>query len=368
MNTVLHLADGALQYYRGKQNGFWGLMGIIAAFIIAVSWDLIYPILDFIGIVSIYNRLGLIEEGAPSLTFLKVFIGTFIGTILLTIIGGVLIFSFLMLASISQTKAAKYTLLPLLIIVFSPVLLIALVFLTINSYWKASKQSPLTPEQKERAQLEYKNKELAILMYEGCEEGFTNEISQEEAKRRLHRLPTPGDTNFLIGVRNEKDFHMILPRPLDVLILCYYDKVYAERINLQKYDSKVHMKKSSVPVTRETNSLIHNFERKEWHSERLSVTNDTYNLSEFHTIIDCKNIKDLPFIFESYGRRPSYREYVDLVQRHYFEVKEKFINQLSQQSTQKEFDETVNQLKKYDVPNEDIVKYMREEHEQAESY
>jgi hypothetical protein len=51
----------ALQYHRGKQVGLWGLVGIALVIITAAAWDVISPIFDAIGIVSLLDRWGLIS-------------------------------------------------------------------------------------------------------------------------------------------------------------------------------------------------------------------------------------------------------------------------------------------------------------------
>jgi len=58
MNTLLSIANGALQYHRGKQTGLAGLLGVALALLIVFQWEHILPILEALGIVSFLDSMG----------------------------------------------------------------------------------------------------------------------------------------------------------------------------------------------------------------------------------------------------------------------------------------------------------------------
>ena len=124
MNTVLHFVDSALMYHRGKQTGLAGLMGIILTIVIAAYWDQVLPIFKFIGVVSLLDSMGLIIDGAPSMTFYRITVAAFALSLALMLIGSILLAITLFIVAITQNEFFQKILIGLLFVVFFPLVLL----------------------------------------------------------------------------------------------------------------------------------------------------------------------------------------------------------------------------------------------------
>src|SRR5690606_29364632 len=248
MNTVLHFADAALQYYRGKQTGLWGLFGIALAIVIAAVWDYIVPVFDAIGMMSLLNKMGLIYEGSPGMTTYRIFVAFILLYICMIIVGLALLAVFSIVMMVSQSKIGQGLLIGAFFLVFFPfVALYGIVrLLAFVNDKKEQKQDPEAYAERKRLEKnkqvidylitagveEEKNKVLRQrekeceklwekFQYDKADEMMNvplevkkdNIISFEEAKNRLNRLPTIGDYFFLLGVTYERDIYLLVPRP-----------------------------------------------------------------------------------------------------------------------------------------------------------
>ncbi|MDC3424265.1 DMT family transporter [Aquibacillus sp. 3ASR75-11] len=364
MNTLLHLADSALQYHRGKQTGLWGLMGIVIAFLVVAFWDLIQPVFEMLGIVSLLDRMGLIYEDAPAMTAYRILIAFLALYLILIIVGAVLLAVYAAIFAISQNKTAHKILKISLYLIFSPVLIVIglgrLYLHMKDKKWK--KEDPHGYAEVKR--LEKNRDVIEIMKYEGCEEGKSNILDHKEAYQRLNRLPTEGDHFFLIGVTYDREIYMLFPRPLDIKTSMYSGYILAEKVRVKKYN---HLTDKPIgQLEREPISLVCRFIRTDWNPKEMDVL--PTSLSDYEFIIDPKHSEDLIVALKGFATAKPYSLYVYMVQSHYFNSKDRLMNELKKEDISKEeFDGAVRKLKDYNVANEDIVRYIWEGNNYKES-
>jgi len=180
MNTVLHFADAALQYYRGKQTGLWGLVGIALVIIIATAWDYILPVFEVLGVVALLDKMGLIYEGSPGMTAYRIFVAFILLYICLIIVGLVLLAVFSIVMMVSQSKIGQGLLIGAFFLVFFPfVALYGIVrLLAFMGDKKEQKQDP--EAYAERKRLEKNKQVIDYLITAGVEEEKKNIIRQRE--------------------------------------------------------------------------------------------------------------------------------------------------------------------------------------------
>ncbi|PGT80571.1 hypothetical protein [Bacillus sp. AFS040349] len=388
MNTVLHLADSALQYYRGKQTGLWGLVGIALALVVFRFWDSIAPIFEFLGIVSLMDKLGLIHESSGVLTAYRIFWAFIAFYFLLVIVGLILLGIVSLLAIISQNQVGKVLFKIAVYLMLFPIFTIA----SLNSlylYSKDKKEQKRDPElYAERQRLAKNHEVIEIIRLSGVEEerkrkqderdiddweltfdkkGFPiftppevdvedNEISFEDAFNRLNRLPTKKDYFFLIGVTHERDIYMLFPRPFKANGVGHEGKVFCEKLDIKKFDERFDKPVSIFNVPKEM--IVKNADRTNTRN-----LNELYckDWSEFELLFDPNRSKDLLKKFESYTTNSIYGIYVDYILDEYFNRKNFIIEELKKEMNKERFDSLLAEVQTYDAGNEDVVKIIWEE-------
>ncbi|UOQ43760.1 hypothetical protein MUN89_18030 [Halobacillus salinarum] len=359
MNSLLHLADSALSYYRGKLTGFWGLVGILGALLIAFSWkDAVYPSLKFVGIVDLLDKWGVIAHGSPELTAFRLFIYAFVFSVTFMVIGTLIVCLFVYLTAASQTRAGKIFLYALFYLLFSPLFtLYGLIKLV--EWVKEKKFKKNHPEEyKEKKRLE-KNQGIINLLISGeCDEGEDNLITHEEAFQRLNRLPSIHDRSYLIGIGYDRECYLLLPRPFGVNILGTLDEIQVEQINVEQYIPNLNRSDYGLPVIDEPNLIVVSKDKEFWKKDRFRSTLDTV-LDDFEFIIDCSKLKDFHTFFSRFSQSMSNRHYVQLVQDHYFNGKRELMDKFSLSESKEQRVGIVEALKRYDVVNEEAILLVR---------
>ncbi|MGN7299096.1 hypothetical protein [Ferdinandcohnia sp. SAFN-114] len=395
MNTVLHFADAALQYYRGKQTGLWGLVGIALVIIIATAWDYILPVFDALGIVALLDKMGLIYEGSPGMTAFRIFVAFILLYICLIIVGLALLAVFAVVMMVSQSKAGKGLLIASFFLVFFPfVALYGIVRLL--AFMVDKKEQKQDPEAyTERKRLEKNKQVIDYLITAGVEEEKrkvlrerekeidklrerfaydkieeinnqpievkeNNIISFDDARNRLNRLPTMGDYFFLLGVTYERDIYLLVPRPQ---LPNQNDKFIGEKwllkgeINYQSKEREFYIDVENSPFDREC-------EYPKMDKDYLfSNTRHTFKeipFEEFELFIDparCGLDRD----FRAYLQYAHFQYYVENELDLYFLQKRNLKNKINNAQTKEEFDSLVDEIKKFNIGNEDVVSLIWEQ-------
>ncbi|MCC3358970.1 hypothetical protein [Bacillus sp. REN16] len=389
MNTLLHFADVALQYSRGRQTGLWGLIGIVLALVIVAAWDYILPVFETLGIVALLDKMGLIYEGSPGMTAFRIFVAFIILYMCLIIVGLALLAVFSAVMAVSQSKIGQGLLLVALFLIFFPfVALYGIVrLLVFMGDKKEKRQDPVAYA--ERKRLEKNKMVIDYLITAGVEEEKTkilrqrekeceelwerfqydkadeimnaplevkedNIISFEDAKNRLNRLPTMGDYFFLLGVTYERDIYLLVPRPQ----LPYQnDKFIGEKwllkgeINYQSKEREFYIDLDNSPFDRDREypkmDKINYF-------DHCRHTFNEIPFEEFELFIDparCGFDRD----FRAYLQYAHFQYYVEWELDLYFIQKRNLKNKINNAQTKEEFDRLVNEIKPFNIRNEDVV-------------
>jgi hypothetical protein len=344
LNTLLSIANGALQYHRGRQTGASGLMGIAVALLVVFQWKHIYPVLKALGIVDFFKRLGLVYEGEPGLTGFAIFMFIFKMSIIIMVALSLLIALAILISMIfSNEKIAIYVIIPIMGIIMLPFGLLYLLYqLTFNrKEFKATAKANVEKREKER---------LLGTPQEQLLRDHSEEIPREQALSRLNRLPTSGDREFLLGVTNENTLYILLPRPInfDTYGSCRKGELIGLYCSVQKFIKDKNAKQSYFHVQ---------------DPEFFSISSDIKGV-----IIPNEQIvsfyqtasKDMLRMF----RYNSYDKYVNETQDEYFERKETILTNMKYATEKQIFDNLVSHMKMFDAPNEDIVLMMRESEKQ----
>jgi hypothetical protein len=360
LNNLLNIADMALQYHRGKQVGLWGLVGIALVIITAAAWDVISPIFDAIGIVSLLDRWGLIYEGAPEITAFKIIVAFIALCIAFSMIGTILLILFALLMAFSQTKIGKYFLTAGLVLILFPLLLISVLVIILFSipyfiyslFTKNESYNKKIEELEEESRLNRNKREINLIFEAGAKE-----ITFEETLKRLNRIPTEGDSLFLLGISYERDIYMLLPKP-------YTGSDYLERKDVF-FCEKLNIK------------LKYNTEFKKYVIEEINVDFNESNrettlhgapilpYSQFEQFIDPYGCKPIERCFENYRRNAPYKKFVSLWQNYYFNRKKRLLEDMEKAQYIEEFEKIAEELKHFNANNEDIVRLIWEANNQS---
>jgi len=401
MNSLLHLADAALQYYRGKQTGFWGLVGIFLALLIGASWDYIYPLFEKIGLVQFLKNIGLIHDNAPYLSALYIIIA---GTLLCFAIAISLIIVMgigLGLVALLETKKGNYIILAIICVICSPLLLIYGI-VKVSRWMNEKIQQKKDPEgYAERKRLEKNKDVIDYLIHVGVEEEKErikkerekryyealispildtpdidleeeivvrdNKLTVEEAYHRLNRLPTEGDYFFLIGVSYERDLYLIIPRPVRPGVLRtpntfvgekWFLKVKTEVLNEKPpYQTRLVIDTKNSHFDRDTDWPL--FYQSTWFNPSYHNLNE-YSIDMFEFFIDPKRCKEIMQVCKGYLHYYHYRYFVECEQKSYFLRKRKLEELISNAKSEEEFNQYVEEIKQFNASNEDVVKLIWE--------
>lgn len=259
MSPFFELLSMKLHYDKGRELGLAGLVGIIVAIACVALWGYIRPVLEFLGVMSLLNNLGLIYPEEAGMTWFRLVGGFLALYVIAIIIFLILLLMVVLFSAFVQSKFCKWLektiVITFFLVMLSPLFIITLPFYILGCIieWVTFLKNPTKykEERKEKKRLNKKKMELQLTRELGISEqsklnpnydetkelvarakadirGETykptpkenpnykehNEITFEEAFQRLNRLPTHGDYRFLIGVTYDRKFYILLPKPL----------------------------------------------------------------------------------------------------------------------------------------------------------
>ncbi|MEI2356257.1 hypothetical protein [Mesobacillus zeae] len=352
MNTLLSIANGVLQYHRGKQTGLAGLAGIAIALLIAWNWGDIVPILDKLGIVSFFDNLGLIYEGEGGLTGFAILMFFVRVSIFFILVLSALIVLALIFTLVFSSDLGVRLALTIIFLVLAPFLMIWLIFIDPIINKKKNKLEAIDEAYLSEEIEEQLHNPLKQLLLEA------EEIPKEQAYNRLNRLPTVGDNLFLLGLTKDNTLYMITPRPLHFEWYGYFkqEDFSGVPISIKYQDKRI---KNEPNVNRFEIELLPVEDRGIYEIEAAKGVSCTMSfpknkIVKFYKTNDIELVK----VFEKFASSDNYKDYCKSIQNHYFIVKDAILNRISNELNKVEFEELVERVKQFDAINEDIVRLM----------
>jgi hypothetical protein len=348
MNTFLSIANGALQYHRGRQTGASGIMGIAVALLVVFQWKRIYPVLKAWGVVDFFKRLGLVYEGEPGLTGFAIFMFIFKMTIVFSVVVLLLLAVAVLLSMIfSNEKIGLYVMLPILGILMIPYAIVLVLYQVIFN----RKGMKANAERLEKERLLGTPQEQLL-------RDHSEEMTREQALARLNRIPTNGDNLFLLGVTDDNKMYMVLPRPINFENAIYNaGDLVAVQCLVGKYDKIKHKKTSQFEILPSLFKITFTHEK----AEREIIPNERF-VSFYQT-----NSIDMLNRIKAYSDHPAYyNDYVKGLQDEYFTKKETILNNMKNATEKTVFDNLVKRMAIFDASNEEIVEMMRDNEKQMQ--
>lgn len=336
MNTLLSIANGALQYRRGKQTGLAGLAGIGLALLCVYQWDHILPVLNALGIVAFFDRIGLIYEGDAGLTGFAIFMFIFRLTIVYcAALLVLLMFGIAVSMFFSSDTVFKYIIIPLMMVIGFPIAIVYYTFLVLfkrQELIEKGERMKLVPTPQAELLIEH-----------------SEEISRTQAIYSLNRIPTFGDHLSVLGETEDKRLFLLLPRPLSFEDGKHISgDLEAVEFSVEKYIEKFHKPKSM-------------FDRIPKHFLINLVSNEREVMSESQFVSFYQtNSEDMLYEIQACKNLYGFKKYVKEVQDIYFNSKEAVLSRIKQAEDKETFDNLVKRMTVYNAPNEDIVKMMRD--------
>lgn len=349
MNTLLSAANAAIQYNRGRQTGLAGLAGIGIAILIACFWEYLLPIFDFMGIVDFLDRQGLIFEGEGGLTAFILFTIAVRACIVFTVVGTILIVFGLLLSRIFSSEwAVKIFVIPPLMLLMIPVVIFWMIRDVITTPRAVKNQLKTLRKDRE--------KELQKPIVEVIKESYEI-LPTDRALTRLDRLPTLGDSNFLLAITKKNDIYVVVPRVKGMFSGHHLsDEWPAEKLSIERTinitkDMKLE---SSLKIER----MIPPFARSDYRLDKLNKDDVK------HYIV--ANDEVFSNVYSELASSQGFINYVNDEVNGYFERKENLQKQVTNASTTEEFNQKVELLKEMNAYNEDIVRLMWESAKQEQ--
>jgi len=395
VNTIFEYFNIKLAYNRGKETGIAGLVGIAVAIACVALWDYIRPVLEFLGVINLLDKLGLIYHGEPGMTWYRLFWGFLsmyaIGVIIfLALLVVVVLFSAFIQTKFSNWLQYIFVLTFFGVFLFLPLLIITVPFAIVLGIIEAisfiKNPSKYKNEWKEKKRLKNKDIELQLTSEVGISEqaklnplydsnleinrklladakGETfvptpkenpnykedNEITFEEAFRRLNRLPIHGDYRFIIGVTYDRKFYMLLPKPLN-LEYPRRDVFCAQEMNVQR-KGKLIKKDEKLSNTMGYELTI----RKSTHLYYFENI-DYYKIEHYY------DIGDAPVFVQEFKNlhiNEPYRLYVEDIQLEYFTKKSNLIEKLMDTQQKENHETNLYNLNSLLVGNDETVSLIR---------
>jgi hypothetical protein len=349
VNTLLTAANAAIQYNRGRQTGLVGLAGIGIAILIACFWDYLVPVFEYLGIVDLLDRNGLIFEGEGGLTGFILFSIAVRACIVFTVVGTILIAFGLLLSKIFSSEwAVKILVIPPLMLIAFPVVMFFVLKKVITTPRAVKKQ--LKNLRKER--LEELQKPIVEVIKESYEI-----LPKERALTRLDRLPTLGDSNFLLAITRKNDIYVVVPRVKGMFSGRHMsDEWPAEKLSIERnIDITKDLKlESSLKIER----MIPPFARSDYRLDKLNKDDVK------HYVVATDEV--FSSMYSELASSQGFINYVNDEVNGYFERKENLQKQVANASTTEEFNQKVELLKEMNAYNEDIVRLMWESAKQEQ--
>ncbi|MEK3993066.1 hypothetical protein [Robertmurraya sp. FSL R5-0851] len=350
MNTLLSVANAAIQYNRGRQTGLAGLAGIGIAILIACLWDYIVPVFDFLGIVDFLDRHGLLFEGEGGLTGFILFTIAVRASIAFMVIGTLLITVGLLLSKfLSSEWALKLLVMPVMMLMLIPVVVV----LMIKDYITTPKS--VRAEYKKLREDKQAEQERPIV--DVINESYET-LELDRALTRLDRLPTLGDSNFLLALTNKNEIYVIVPRVKGMFSGHHLsDELPGEKLIINR-DVTIDDKEKSL-ISKLTFDRVENpSSRRDY---RLGKVNKDEVVRFFHATDEA-----VLNMYSELATSEGFKNYVHYEVSSYFERKENLQKQVASAATSEEFNEKVELLKEMNAYNEDIVRLMWESSKQEQ--
>ncbi|QCJ45504.1 hypothetical protein FAY30_26560 (plasmid) [Bacillus sp. S3] len=337
MNTILSVANGVLQYHRGKQTGLAGLMGIVVALIIVFQWDNILPILDAMGIVDFLDKHSLIYKGEGYLTGYVLFKLAFKASLLFVAALACLLVIAMIITMFSSSEIGGKITLAIFIVISFP-------FLSIYFLYDAITTPKAVKEERYRLAKE-RNKPVIEVLKESFEV-----IDKESARARLNRLPTTGDYHFLLAVTENEDIFAVLPRAR------YWMENPVIKLKVEKYDEK---KDKASFGQYQVKQFKVTYDHGDYNEKlQYDVLQSKLNLDDEEVVYILKPEHDFNHVFKWITNSLGFKTYTNEQIKTYFKRKQNLLDAISKSETQEDFDRYVAVIKEMDASNEDIVKIM----------
>jgi hypothetical protein len=337
MNTLLSIANGALQYHRGKHTGLAGLFGLAIAVLMVYQWDHVLPVLRALGIIGFFDTIGLIEEEAAitGVNILFFFLKLYLVLSIVAIFA--MILTMLLIGFLSSNIGGTIVLGFLQILTY-PIVWLIVVFLLL--FKKGPNMRRLTAEElKEKGE-----KDFYDLLTPHVEE-----LSLEKTLNRLNRIPTQGDEQFLLGVTEDLKLYVLLPKPTGVDVYGHERGYFAcEEISVKIFDEKTHKYRSYeiIPKHLELKWVDGPIEKLE-HEKFVRFFNPT--------------MIDFNRLFQHHGSNKHYREFTNRITQTYLNRKKFLLEEISKEldkPNKGNYNELVEEIKGLNAVNEDFVKMM----------
>lgn len=334
MNVLLSVANGALQYHRGKQTGLVGLAGIALALLIAFQWNHILPVLDALGVVDFLNKYGLIYEGEPGLTGFVLFTIAFRAAVAFILVGFIFLVIAMAASIFTSSKAGFAILYSFITIPLIPIMIIWMIY----DHFKTPQAVKEERKKASIAAYEERMKTVSDIIHES-----STELSKEQVLNRLNRLPTIGDDLFLIGITHKDEYFVILPKP---------KAIYPSNgFSVISYDVAKNISDSFGNKQREKVEL--NLTPKYLWGQMIT----SLELNQFKNIYHTEQV-DFLKEFKNLKSRGYVQEYISKTQDNYFTSKGTLLKLIGEETDGDKFDELVKRVTEWNAINEDVVKLM----------
>lgn len=300
MNSLFEVANIYLHYRGGKHVGLAGLIGVLVAIIVILAWnDWIQPVVNFVGLDTVADNIGITVDGpggAAATAYNVIIIYIFLCIALSLIVGlGLIAFVFGNVALRSNIGGVIIGL--LIFTVLSPILIWSVFGKSLkHNKGKAVRSNGQTVEDKHKDFLDYIWKE----------KGNSPSISHKEAVRYLHRFPTRGKNEFLVGITRAKEVVLLFPRPFGTVIYGTNHKFIGAPLNYEKFIPNQH---DPYGVGGSQNPHCYYVQ----HEEEVI----TWNTSDIESILSPEGIPDIQLAANNLSQRLFYKEYADRVKSHY---------------------------------------------------
>jgi len=328
MNTILSIANGALQYHRGKQTGLAGLFGIALALLIVFQWEHILPVLEAVGIVSFLDKHGLIYEGEPGLTGFVLLMIAYRAAIAFCIVGALLIVVGLAISIFLSSEIGLRIMFPVLALILSPFIILYMIYY----HYKV----PKNVKDQDKAKFDKMHKPVSKVIEEASEE-----IDKYDVSDRLNRIPTYGDDLFFLAVTREDEYVILVPTP-DCLVKAGYD-VYGLKYTIEKFWRGTNQPKGMLDP------------------EEIKLISEDYltpfRLYELKEVYQTKQV-DVLREFSQIKHKNCYGRHIYEIQKAYFEKKDEILKRMSSETDKEQFDWLVTEAKQFNAINEEMVRLM----------
>lgn len=310
MNSLFEIANIYLHYRGGKHVGLAGLVGVIVAIIVILAWsDWIQPLINFIGLNKVAENIGITVDGvggSAATTYNIIILYLFFCLAFSLIVGiGLLIYVYGNVAL--RSKFGSVVLGVILLIALSPILIWVIMgqFIQFNKKQKLAKEDPESFRESQRLK---KNADLIeYLTLNNEKDGkVEQQVTQGDAIRYLHRMPTDKEYRFLIGITYEREVVLLFPRPFGVVINGTTYCLMGVPLTFTEF----------IPMIDDPHGVngAHNPNR---YYMKYGEEVKQWNIQEIEIFLEPSSIYDVHRIISDLPNSMFYRKYIKLVCEHY---------------------------------------------------